>query len=788
MKIAVLCGGPSLERGISLNSSRSVLDHLSNKEIEIIPVYLNTARQAYKISPAQLYCNTPSDFDFKLQKTTKPLTNEGLIKFLRETDIVFPVIHGQFGEDGILQTFLEKNKIPFIGSGSEACKLAFDKFTSNQFINQNGFFTLPSVVLKIFHNDHKKIIDNFFHKHTITRAVVKPASSGSSIGVFSVSTPEEALQKVTYLFSKRMDTRVVIEPFAQGTEFTVIILENRFGLPVALPPTEIETDYTKHQFFDFRKKYLPTRQVVYHCPPRFDDKTIDKIQAQAEQLFALFKMRDFGRFDGWVLPNGQIWFCDFNPISGMEQNSFVFQQSSRVGLTHTEFLQQVLSSACRRQSINFPKINNQQNKFKKNINVLFGGQTSERQVSLMSGTNVWLKLRGSEKYQPQPFLWDTKGDIWRLPYQLALNHTVEEIAENCEKYETAKHRLKDFEERSRMRLGLLEINKAEEFGDPQKMTLENFIKEASFIFNASHGEFGEDGQLQKIMTDNKVKFNGSNETVSRLCMDKWETAEKLNKSSIKNISTIPKKLVKTSNLLLFKDSELKKIWQQLKKDLKAKTLIVKPRADGCSTGVAHLFSSSDLEKYRQALLNRTVSIPKNTFKNQTGVIEMPTTLPEDLIFEIFIETDILKVKNNQLKHYKKTGWLETTIGIIEENGKFHAFNPSITIADGEVLSVEEKFQGGTGINITPPPTSLMKPALVKKVRATMEELAEKIGIKDYARIDAFMNIQTGRLLLIEINSLPALTPSTVLYHQGLAENPPIFPRELLEKIIENSGY
>jgi D-alanine-D-alanine ligase-like ATP-grasp enzyme len=69
-----------------------------------------------------------------------------------------------------------------------------------------------------------------------------------------------------------------------------------------------------------------------------------------------------------------------------------------------------------------------------------------------------------------------------------------------------------------------------------------------------------------------------------------------------------------------------------------------------------------------------------------------------------------------------------------------------------------------------------------------EKLAEEIGSKGYARIDAFMNITTGALIIIEVNTLPALTPSTVLYHQALAENPQIFPLELLEKIIKNAGY
>lgn len=789
MKVAVLCGGPSLERGISLNSARSVLDHLSCDEIEIVPIYFNTAKQAYKISSAQLYCNTPSDFDFKLKQTSQPLTDKGLLKVLNETDIVFPVIHGQFGEGGNLQNFLEKNQIPFVGSGSGACKLAFDKFIANQAIAKQGFFTLPSAVLKIFHRDHKKIINNFFREHSITRAVVKPASGGSSIGVFSVSTPKEALQKTTHLFSKRMDTRVVVEPFARGTEFTIIILENRFGLPVALPPTEIQTDYTQHQIFDFRKKYLPTRQVTWHCPSRFDDKIIDKIQAQAEQIFSLFKMRDFARFDGWILPDGQIWFCDFNPISGMEQNSFLFQQASRVGLTHAGVLRQILSSACRRQNINFPSIRAIEKEIKrKKINVIFGGQTSERQISLMSGTNVWLKLRGSKKYQPQPFLLDKKGNIWRLPYQLALNHTVEEIAKNCEQYKATKCRLKNFEERSRMRLGLPEKNIDGEFGEPQKTTLKNFIKNSKFVFIALHGGLGEDGRLQKILSGAGVKFNGSDERVSWLCMDKWATAEKIKSLQIDNFFTIPNKLVKTSDFLSLKNYQLKPFWKNLKKKLGAKTIIAKPRADGCSTGVVHLYSLADLEQYQQIFLNQLLSIPKNTFKNQTNPIEMPISEPTDLLFESFIETDLLKVKNNRLKHLQKTGWLETTIGVVEENKKIHAFNPSLTIVGGEVLSVEEKFQGGTGVNITPPPNSLMKPSLIKKVKLHLEELAAKIGLNGYARIDAFMNIKTGKLLIIEVNNLPALTPSTVFYQQGLAEDPPVFPRELLEKIIENAGY
>ncbi len=787
MKIALLCGGPSLEKGISLNSARSVLDHLSSKGIEIVPIYFDSRKNAYRISTAQLYSNTPSDFDFKLKRTAAPFSERSLVTFLKSIDIAFPVMHGSFGEDGEIQNFLERHDLPFVGSGANACKKAFDKFTANEFIRRNGFFALPSIVLKQRGNN-KKILETFFKSHNIKRAVVKPAAGGSSIGVFSVSNPREALKKANFLFSKRMDTRVVVEPFAEGTEFTLIMLQNRFGLPVALPPTEIETDYTENQIFDFRRKYLPTRQVTWHCPPRFGDATIERIQAQAEQLFALFGMRDFARFDGWVLPDGNIWFCDFNPVSGMEQNSFLFQQTSRIGMTHTDALRHIIQRACNRYGIHFPNAQKKLSGHRKKVNIIMGGDNSERQVSLMSGTNVWLKLRRSEQYQPQPYLLAPNGSVWKLPYHLCLNHTVEEIVENCEHYDIAKTRLAEFEERARLRLGLLQPKDKEEFFVPQKLTFEQFIKESGFVFIALHGGDGENGNLQKKLRQKKVKFNGPGEEASRLCMDKWATSNFIKNAGIDGVNSILGKVVGTRAMLRLKDAGIKAFWETSREKLGAETLIVKPRADGCTTGVAHLYSWNDVKKYLALIAKKAPFVPKHTFKGQLDIIEMPPTPLRELLFEKFVETDALHVRENTLRHERRTNWIEITVGVVEVNSKVKALNPSITVVEGEVLTVEEKFQGGTGVNITPPPSSVMKPKALRRVKMLIEEIAASIGIRGYSRIDAFANVETGDLIIIEVNTLPGLTPSTVFYQQALAEKPPIFPRELLEMLIRNKKY
>lgn len=785
----MLCGGPSLERGISLNSARSALDHLSSDTVEVAPIYFDAHKRAYQISRAQLYSNTPSDFDFKLSKTGTPLGEQTLVKFLKSADIVFSAMHGPFGEDGEIQSFLEKHSIPFVGSGSAACKQAFDKFVANEFIRARGFFTLPSALLKIYHKDHRSIVEKFFKEHGLKRAIVKPATGGSSIGVFSVSTPGEALQKAEFLFSKRMDTRVVLEPFASGTEFTVIVLQNKFGLPVSLPPTEIETDYAENQFFDFRRKYLPTRQVIWHCPPRFSEKVIETIQAQAEQLFSLFGMSDFARFDGWVMKDGSIWFCDFNTISGMEQNSFLFQQASRVGLTHAAVLALIVGNACARYGLRLPEKPERKSipDRRKPVNVLFGGATSERQVSLMSGTNAWLKLRTSKKYKPEAFLLDMGGDVWRLPYMLALNHTVEEVAHNCETYAAAKERLESFEKRTRLKLGLEYDAAPEDFFEPKKMPLADFIKRSKFVFNALHGGMGEDGQLQAELSRKDVKFNGPDERVSRLCMDKLATLDFVEKLQIPGLLRIPGTAVQTADLLDMQPAELEKFWKETLRKLGARTLIVKPRSDGCSTGVARLRLSGYLKKYLDLIRKGATSIPKDFIGNDT-VIELPLEKPEALMFERFVETDILRVKHNELKHTKKTGWLEVTVGVVTVDGKIRVFNPSITVIESEVLTLEDKFQGGTGVNITPPPPEILKPASLKKIKNLIGKVATAIGIEGYSRIDTFMNVNNGDLMIIEANTLPGLTPSTVLYQQALAEDQPIFPTELLELFIENKDY
>ena len=782
--VAIICGGPSSERGISLNSARSVFDNLQDKNINIEIFYVDKHLNYYRINKEQLYSNTPNDFDFKLQSEGEFLTKKDLLNKLRNITIVFPVIHGDYGEDGKVQEFLEKYNIPFVGSGSVACKKSFNKITCSKILNEYGFFNFPHISFNENKKENEVIIRRFFDLNKLKKAIVKPANGGSSVGVFCVYSADEAIEKADYLFENGMFP-VIVEPFCVGREFTIVLIKNlENGEPVALMPSEIEMEYKNYQIFDYRRKYLPTNRIRYYTPARFTEEEINKIRRYSEEIFKIMDFNDVVRMDGWLLNDGRIWFSDVNIASGMEQNSFVFQQSARLGFTHKSFIRYILKSACLRYAIKMPEELENNKKDKKIVNVLFGGENAEREVSLMSGTNVWLKLLKSDKYTPKPYLLDKNGDVWYLPYSYNLSHTVEEIYDNCVAAENNRETTQKYCDQILKELGLSKYN----VGLPIKYTFDEFLKlskkENAFVFLALHGGKGEDGTIQKKLSIAGLSYNGSDEDGSSLCMDKYRTGKTIEDLKDSVLITAPKIKFKIDDFKDYNDYKFINFWDDTVKKLNSSSFIIKPAEDGSSAGAARIYTLEEFKNYLNILKENAPYIPANTFRNQGNIIEMPSNNKQNFLLEAFIETDDIVITNNEINYKQKTGWLELTVGVLEKNGKYFSLNPSITIAENKILTIEEKFQGGTGVNITPPPEFIINKKLLELIKRNVEKAAGVLNIKNYARLDIFVNNISNKIILIEANSLPALTPSTVIFHQALADG--MTPITFLENIIGNS--
>src|ERR1700761_2497244 len=513
LKIAIVCGGPSAERGISINTARSILDHLDGDGIEIVPIYLDRDLRFHIIPSSQLYSNTPSDFDFKLKDKGWPFDSDELLSHLKTCDLVFPCIHGAVGEDGKLQSLLEEMQIPFVGSPALTCHRMFNKDIARQILASAGYETMPALSLANSDDDISSKVSRFFDAHGLVEAIVKPAASGSSIGVTRVAGVHDAVAAIRDLFDRQNFDRVIVERFLTDREFSVVVLQNAAGEPVALPPTSIEWSAEsidkRETIYTYGKKYMPKDELLLHCPADFSDEIIEKIRKEAEAVFVLFGMRDMARLDGWLLEGGRVLFTDLNPISGMEQNSYFFVQASRIGFNHRDLMLHIVNGACRRYGLPIPP-RLPISEGRQPVRVLFGGDTAERQVSLMSGTNVWLKLARSRKYAPTPYLLDKNGDVWRLPYAFCINHTVEEIYKNCVEAEDTAERCRVLKARVRERL--LDDRAVQEWPLPVRTSLEAFFAEAvdeeDFVFLALHGGGGENGTIQKRLDDFGLLYNG----------------------------------------------------------------------------------------------------------------------------------------------------------------------------------------------------------------------------------------------------------------------------------------
>lgn len=759
--LLVIMGGPSAERGVSLNSARSLLDHLPKQDWEVIPLYVDQKKRFYKISTAQLYSNTPSDFDFKLQEMAAPLQEKELLELLQSVALVFPVIHGAFGEDGELQAFLEARQVPFVGSSSAACRQLYAKHLAHAVMQKHGFAVWPQQVL--YPGFSREEVQLFFAQHAFSKGVLKPSCGGSSLGVDLIDGWEMACHCLEKRFTRGESGPLVLEPFCWGKEFTVVVLEEENGI-VVLPPTEILLK--EHGgILDFRAKYLPTDRVCYHTPATFDREIHREIRDKAERLFTLFQARDFLRLDGWVMPDGQVFFTDCNPLSGLEQNSFFFQQAAVLGWSHGEVLHKILANSCRRYHIEPPQPRRQDRSPKMAVWVLFGSNNAERQVSLLSGTNVWLKLLASDKFSARPFFLDSQNRVWPLTYREALYHTVEEIEENC--------------------LASLAITPDRAY--PLEQFLDRIAEEKAFLFLALHGGIGESGVLQQRLEERQIPYNGSSSCVSSLCLDKYQTGEKIAALHSPLLKTLPKKNLHGTE---WKEASLEAC-DQLFKELVASWvaqdgLLIKPRSDGCSAGVVRLLSGEDLHRYFSWMHSSLGRAAPYTFPHQAGFVEKPSVGTTDFILEPYIACDEVRIVAQQLHHRTHRGWVELTVGVLEKEKNYQSLVPSLSVAEGTVLTVEEKFQGGTGVNLTPPPQEILSKEQVESVQRQVEMAAQALDLRNYARLDLFFHRFSGEVILIEVNTLPALTPSTVLYHQALAANPPLFPTHFLEKIVEHA--
>jgi D-alanine-D-alanine ligase len=303
-KVAVLMGGNSAEREISLKSGQAILDALLRQGVDAFGI------------------DTAHDVVTQLTKT--------------HIDRVFIALHGRGGEDGSIQGLLEHLGIPYTGSGVLGSALAMDKYRTKQLWEGLELPTPACVPLQADCADSADSADSDYTQLLKTVGLplmVKPALEGSSVGMSKVTNVDELAQAIETAF--RFDCLVIAEHFVSGSEYTAAILHD-----TVLPLIQLETP---RDFYDYTAKYSDNK-TSYICPCGLPAEQEQALQNLALQAFTSIGARGWGRVDFICDEAGQPWLLEINTIPGMTDHSLVPKAAKVAGINFDELVLRILDA------------------------------------------------------------------------------------------------------------------------------------------------------------------------------------------------------------------------------------------------------------------------------------------------------------------------------------------------------------------------------------------------------------------------------------------------------------
>ena len=297
-RVAVLLGGDSAERAVSLESGAAVVRALRERNYRVTPI-------------------DPAFVD---------LSSFGWSEF----DVVFLALHGQNGEDGTVQELLESAEIPYTGSDAYSSRLAFSKSASKERFVQSRVPT-PDYVL-IHETDEIARVEQHAQRLGFP-VVIKPDSQGSSLGISIVHSANELQKALELCF--RFDSFGILEKAVIGTEWTVGLLDNQ-----TLPLLRIETD---RPFFDYQAKYEDDN-TAYCFDVALPGDVIESIESACRNAARSLKTRGLARVDVLLDKQNQPWVLEVNTIPGLTDHSLIPKAAARIGIEFPELCERAIQS------------------------------------------------------------------------------------------------------------------------------------------------------------------------------------------------------------------------------------------------------------------------------------------------------------------------------------------------------------------------------------------------------------------------------------------------------------
>lgn len=347
IKLGILCGGKSAEHEVSLQSAKNVYGALDKEKYE--PIIIGIAKNGQwllyenddflinpndpkliKLSPAgQAISLVPQD---KWQ-IANPAKKENII-----LDVIFPILHGPFGEDGTVQGLFKLANIPFVGAGVLGSAVGMDKAIMKRLLRDAGlpigkFITLAAEdALPNYAEIKNKLGDNFF---------IKPANMGSSVGVSKIKNEQQYLSACQEAFN--YDSKIIIEEFIQGRELECSVLGNT--KPVASVAGEVKP---KHDFYSYEAKYIDPDGAGLIIPADLPPETLKNIQDIAVRTFKALDCAGLGRVDMFLKDDGEIMVNEINTIPGFTKISMYPKLWEESGIGYAKLIDRLIDLAMER--------------------------------------------------------------------------------------------------------------------------------------------------------------------------------------------------------------------------------------------------------------------------------------------------------------------------------------------------------------------------------------------------------------------------------------------------------
>jgi len=306
-KVGILFGGKSAEHEISLLSAKNVLEAIDKTKFDPVLV--------------------------KIEKSGKWQMTD-----VFQFDVIFPILHGPFGEDGTIQGFLKLADIPYVGPGVLGSAVGMDKVIMKQLFRDAGIPIGKFLAVK----SHEKPLSFAEAEAALgTPFFIKPANMGSSVGISKVRSEAEYFAAVKEAF--QYDSKIIIEEFTPGREIECAVLGNEE--PAASLPGEI---IPTHDFYSYDAKYLDDKGAALQIPAKLDEDTIKRIQELAIKVFQTLCCEGLSRVDFFLKPNGEIIVNEINTIPGFTKISMYPKMWEASGVSYTDLITRLIELAVNR--------------------------------------------------------------------------------------------------------------------------------------------------------------------------------------------------------------------------------------------------------------------------------------------------------------------------------------------------------------------------------------------------------------------------------------------------------